>query len=179
VEQAVTGRAADFGFVRLPTEDLGFEVMPLFTSGTLSAVPKDHVLASRDAITAEDLNQADMVLLGRLRHNRQEIESLLRDAKSEVRCRVETHSVESSIALVAEGIGISIVPAFIGSFIASERVKLVPLLPETLVDYGIITLQRLASVAADPAGPAGESLVSSRCMKLPSKRRPRPEVRTR
>src|SRR5690606_27981232 len=123
------------------TEDLGFEVTPLFTSGTLCAVPSGHALAARTTISAEDLNQADMVLLGRLRHNRQEIETLLRDAKSEVRCRVETHSVESSLALVAEGIGISIVPAFIGSFISSERVKLVPLVPETLVDYGIITLR--------------------------------------
>lgn len=141
VEHAVMGRVADFGFVRLPTEDLGFEVTPLFTSGTLCAVPAGHALAARPTISAEDLNQADMVLLGRLRHNRQEIETLLRDAKSEVRCRVETHSVESSLALVAEGIGISIVPAFIGSFISSERVKLVPLVPETLVDYGIITLR--------------------------------------
>ena len=141
VEHAVMGRVADFGFVRLPTEDLGFEVTPLFTSGTLCAVPAGHALAARTTISAEDLNQADMVLLGRLRHNRQEIETLLRDAKSEVRCRVETHSVESSLALVAEGIGISIVPAFIGSFISSERVKLAPLVPETMVDYGIITLR--------------------------------------
>lgn len=141
VEHAVMGRMADFGFVRLPTEDLGFEVMPLFSSGTLCAVPVDHPLADRDTISAADLDKTDMVLLGRLRHNRHEIENLLRDARSEVRCRVETHSVESSIALVAEGIGISIVPAFIGSFISSDRVRLVPLTPTEPIDYGIITLR--------------------------------------
>lgn len=140
IERAVMGRTADFGFVRLPTEDLGFEVMPLLASGMLCAVPANHPLAALDRIQIQDLEQADLVLLGRLRHNRQEIEERLRAAQGNVRCRVETHSVESSIAMVAEGIGISIVPALIGSFIASDRVKLLPLEPESWSDYGIITL---------------------------------------
>lgn len=140
IERAVMGRTADFGFVRLPTEDLGFEVMPLLASGMLCAVPANHPLAALDRVQIQDLEQADLVLLGRLRHNRQEIEERLRAAQGNVRCRVETHSVESSIAMVAEGIGISIVPALIGSFIASDRVKLLPLEPESWSDYGIITL---------------------------------------
>jgi DNA-binding transcriptional LysR family regulator len=141
IERAVTGRTADFGFVRLPTEDLGFEVMPLLASGMLCAVPATHPLAEREKIVAEDLVQSDLVLLGRLRHNRQEIEERLRSAQVDVRCRVETHSVESSIALVAEGVGISIVPSLIGSFIRSDRVRLIPLEPESWSDYGIITLR--------------------------------------
>ena len=141
VERAVTGRIADFGFVRLPTEDAGFDVMPLFSSAMLCAVPAAHPLAGYASITAKDLDNTDMILLGRLRHNRQEIEEQLRTAKSNVRCRVETHSVESSLAMVAEGIGISIVPAFIGSFTKTDRIRLVPLAPESWVDYGIVTLR--------------------------------------
>lgn len=141
IERAVMGRTADFGFVRLPTEDLGFEVMPLLASGMLCAVPADHPLAARERIEVEDLVRTDLVLLGRLRHNRQEIEERLRSAQGSVRCRVETHSVESSIAMVAEGVGISIVPSLIGSFIKSDRVRLIPLEPESWSDYGIITLR--------------------------------------
>jgi DNA-binding transcriptional LysR family regulator len=141
IERAVMGRTADFGFVRLPTEDRGFEVMPLLSSGMLCAVPADHLLAARESIGAEDLVHSDLVLLGRLRHNRQEIEERLRSAQGNVRCRVETHSVESSIAMVAEGVGISVVPSLIGSFIKSDRVRLIPLEPESWSDYGIITLR--------------------------------------
>ncbi|MFP9139199.1 LysR family transcriptional regulator [Devosia sp. XGJD_8] len=141
IERAVMGRTADFGFVRLPTEDLGFEVMPLLSSGMLCAVPADHHLAAQERIGAEDLVRTDLVLLGRLRHNRQEIEERLRNAQGNVQCRVETHSVESSIAMVAEGVGISIVPSLIGSFINSDRVRLIPLEPESWSDYGIITLR--------------------------------------
>jgi DNA-binding transcriptional LysR family regulator len=141
IERAVTGRTADFGFVRLPTEDLGFEVIPLLSSGMLCAVPADHALAARKSVCAEDLADTNLVLLGRLRHNRQDIEERLRRAQGSVRCRVETHSVESSIALVAEGVGISIVPSHIGSFIASERVRLIPLEPQSWSDYGIIHLR--------------------------------------
>ncbi|MGV3650705.1 MAG: LysR family transcriptional regulator [Devosia sp.] len=141
IERAVMGRTADFGFVRLPTEDLGFEVMPLLSSGMLCAVPADHPLAKLERIEAEALVGSDLVLLGRLRHNRQEIEERLRSAQGNVRCRVETHSVESSIAMVAQGVGISIVPSLIGSFIKSDRVRLIPLEPESWSDYGIITLR--------------------------------------
>lgn len=141
IERAVMGRTADFGFVRLPTEDLGFEVMPLLSSGMLCAVPAKNPLAAQASIGAEDLVRTDLVLLGRLRHNRQEIEERLRNAQGNVRCRVETHSVESSIAMVAEGVGISIVPSLIGSFIKSDRVRLIPLEPESWSDYGIITLR--------------------------------------
>jgi DNA-binding transcriptional LysR family regulator len=115
--------------------------MPLISSPMLCAVPFGHRLASDDRVSAEDLDRADVILLGRLRRNRAEVEEQLRAAGSHVRCRVETHSVESSIAMVAEGIGISIVPAFMGSFIKSDRVRLVPMSPERWVDYGIITLR--------------------------------------
>jgi DNA-binding transcriptional LysR family regulator len=141
IERAVTGRTADFGFVRLPTEDAGFKVMPLISSTMACAVPRDHRLADATSIAAGDLDHADVILLGRLRRNRAEVEEQLRAAGSNVRCRVETHSVESSLAMVAEGIGISIVPAFMGSFIRSDRVRLVPMSPERWVDYGIITLR--------------------------------------
>jgi len=141
IERAVMGRTADFGFVRLPTDDLGFEVIPLLSSGMLCAVPADHPLAEQGSVRAEDLADANLILLGRLRRNRQEIEERLRRAHGGVRCRVETHSVESSIALVAEGIGVSIVPSHIGSFLSSDRVRLLPLEPESWGDYGIIHLR--------------------------------------
>lgn len=89
IERAMMGRTADFGFVRLPTEDLGFEVMSLLSSGMLCAVLADHHLAAQERIGAEDLVRTALVLLGRLRHNRQEIEKRLRNAQGNVQCRVE------------------------------------------------------------------------------------------
>ncbi|AMS42508.1 LysR family transcriptional regulator [Aminobacter aminovorans] len=141
IERAVMGRSVDFGFVRLPTEDRGLVTMPLVSSGQLCVLPAGHPLAARETISADDLAGSDLVLLGRLRSSREDIEERLRRAQSAVRCRVEAHSVEASVALVAEGIGVSIIPALIGSLLKSERVVMRPFAPPLWSDYGIATLR--------------------------------------
>lgn len=141
IERAVMGRSVDFGFVRLPTEDRGLETMPLVSSGQLCALPAGHPLAALETIGADDLVRTDLVLLGRLRSSREDIEERLRRAQGAVRCRVEAHSVEASVALVAEGIGVSIIPALIGNLLRSDRVAMRPFSPPLWNDYGIATLR--------------------------------------
>ncbi|GAA4130700.1 LysR family transcriptional regulator [Aminobacter aganoensis] len=141
IERAVMGRTVDFGFVRLPTEDRGLQTMPLVSSGQLCALPVGHPLAERETVSADDLSRTDLVLLGRLRSSREDIEERLRHAQGTVRCRVETHSVESSVAMVAEGIGVSIIPALIGNLLKSDRVVMRPFSPPLWNDYGIATLR--------------------------------------
>lgn len=46
---------ADAGFVRLPVDRTVLSAIPLYTEATVVVVPKDHVIAAVDEVTAEDL----------------------------------------------------------------------------------------------------------------------------
>ncbi|MFJ7071470.1 LysR family substrate-binding domain-containing protein [Streptomyces sp. NPDC098781] len=46
---------ADAGFVRLPVDRTYFSAIPLYTETTVVVVPKDHVIAAVEEVTAEDL----------------------------------------------------------------------------------------------------------------------------
>ncbi|MFE5818767.1 LysR family substrate-binding domain-containing protein [Streptomyces sp. NPDC056479] len=52
---------ADAGLVRLPVDRTFFSAIPLYTETTVVVVPKDHVIAAVEEVTAEDL--ADEVVL--------------------------------------------------------------------------------------------------------------------
>ncbi|KUO05396.1 LysR family substrate-binding domain-containing protein [Streptomyces caeruleatus] len=47
--------AADAGIVRLPVDRTVFSAIPLYTEATVVVVPKDHVIAAVDEVSAEDL----------------------------------------------------------------------------------------------------------------------------
>ena len=52
---------ADAGFVRLPVDRTDLSAIPLYTETTVVVVPKDHVVAAVDEVSAEDL--ADEIVL--------------------------------------------------------------------------------------------------------------------
>lgn len=141
IERSVMGRTVDFGFVRLPAEDRGLQTMPLVSSAQICVMPTGHPLSANETIADKDLAGVDLVLLGRLRSSREDIEQMLRRAQGTVRGRVEAHSVEASVAMVAQGIGVSIVPALIGCLLLSDRVVARPLEPAIWSSYGIATLR--------------------------------------
>lgn len=140
IERMVRGRVADLGFVRLPPEEHSFDTRPLFTSGTTCVMPVGHPLAAKQAIDVNDLARNDLILLGRQRINRNELEHELRRMVPSYRCSLEVHSVETACACAAQGLGIAIVPSLIAEFFRSDAVAMRPFLPDKVADYGIITM---------------------------------------
>src|SRR3954469_3494637 len=96
IEQMVHSRSADLGFVRLPTEDQVFKVRPLLRGGTTCVMARIHPLANKDRIELKDLARNDLILLGRQRTARHELEYELREARAPHHCRIEVHSVEAA-----------------------------------------------------------------------------------
>ena len=139
IEQLVVDRTADLGFVRLPTEERGVQVFPLVRSRMVCVVPRGHPLAARETVDLSDLLRGELILLGRQRAYRRELDLRLRALRPASRCRIETHSVEATCALVAQGLGVSIVPALIASLLGEMAIELRPLRPPMANDYGIIT----------------------------------------
>lgn len=140
IESMVHNRIADLGFVRLPTENHSFEARPLFSSGTTCVMATDHPLAGKAAIDVNDLARHDLILLGRQRINRNELEHELRQMVPTFRCSLEVHSVETACACAAQGLGIAIVPTMIAEFFRNEALAMRKFLPDRAVEYGIITL---------------------------------------
>jgi DNA-binding transcriptional LysR family regulator len=153
IERMVRGRIADLGFVRLPPEDGSFDVRPMVSSGTTCVMPVGHVLAEKAFITVNDLARCDLILLGRQRINRNELEHQLRRIVPTYQCRLEVHSVETACAYAAQGLGVAIVPSLIASFFIGPTIELRPFRPDKLADYGIITLP------GSPLSGVGEALV--------------------
>jgi len=139
IERMVHNRIADLGFVRLPAEQHSFDARPLFISGTTCVMPVGHPLAVKQAIDVNDLARNDLILLGRQRINRNELEHELRRMVPTYRCSLEVHSVETACACAAQGLGIAIVPTLIAEFFRSDAVAMRPFLPDKVSDYGIIT----------------------------------------
>jgi DNA-binding transcriptional LysR family regulator len=154
IERMIQEQSADFGFVRLPPEDPGFDVRPLLQSSNVCVMGRNHPLASKDVIGLKDLARNDLILLGRQRTARHEIQHELRAARSAHHCRVEVHSVEAACACAAGGLGVAIVPALIASFFRSMPIEIRPFRPVRASDYGIITLPGM------PLSRAAEAFVS-------------------
>ncbi|MFI9581728.1 LysR family substrate-binding domain-containing protein [Streptomyces sp. NPDC052236] len=49
------GGGADAGFVRLPIDRTDLSAIPLYTEATVVVVPKDHIVATADEVSAEEL----------------------------------------------------------------------------------------------------------------------------
>ncbi|MBZ6075931.1 LysR family transcriptional regulator [Microvirga puerhi] len=143
IEQMIQARSADIGFIRLPTEDAGFSVRPILRGETTCVMSKDHPLAAKAQIKLKDLARNDLILLGRQRSARHELEYELREAGAPHHCRVEVHSVEAACACAAAGLGVAVVPALIASFFRSTELQMRPFRPTRFLDYGIVSLPGL------------------------------------
>lgn len=93
---------ADAGFVRLPVGRDELSAIPLYTETTVVVIPKDHLLAATEEVSAEDLAE-DIVL-----HPLDDSLGWERPPGLPAFERPET--TEDAVTLVAAGIGLLVVP---------------------------------------------------------------------
>ncbi|MCP9207929.1 LysR family substrate-binding domain-containing protein [Streptomyces sp. NEAU-Y11] len=93
---------ADAGFVRLPVDRTVFSAIPLYTETTVVVVPKDHLVAAVDEVSAGDL--ADEIVLHPL-------DDVLEWEHRPGRPALERPATTAdAIELVAAGVGLLVVP---------------------------------------------------------------------
>ncbi|MFB7668536.1 LysR substrate-binding domain-containing protein [Kitasatospora sp. NPDC056138] len=93
---------ADAGFVRLPIDRTDLSAIPLYTETTVVVVPKDHVVAAVDEVSAEDLDD-ELVL-----HPLDDTLDWERPPGRPANERPATTA--DAIELVAAGVGVLVVP---------------------------------------------------------------------
>lgn len=123
----IAKREVDAGILKEPVTHAGVSFLPLIRSDAVCAVPRGHRLAALSTISVADIAKEPLVLLGRNTAWRHEIHALFRRAGHTPMVRLDTHSVGAVCGFVANGLGVSIVPALLGAQFSQRGVVLRPL----------------------------------------------------
>lgn len=155
----IAARAVDAGFVKLPLNRDDLEPRTVLVSGTACVLARDHPLAALSEITAHDLKNTPLVLLGQGRRFRSQVEAAFAEASVFPRVRVETHTVASSCAMAARGVGVAIVNERLAQAYVRDQTVLRPFKPTILHEYAFVTSRsikpsRLAEAFYDLAVPS-------------------------
>lgn len=110
---AVASGRVDLGFVKAPVEHPALETVPLVTVGTDVVLPADHPLAAKDQITPRDLVDEDLILLGRNRPFRAQLDQIFLHAGMRMEVFIETQAVSAACSFVRQGLGITIANALL------------------------------------------------------------------
>ena len=109
IRQLRTGMA-DVALLTLPVEEPSFVVVPALREELMLVMPTDHPLASKRRVAPKDLTTEPFVLFEPLSNTRRTIDHLFTSVGIEPRVVLETENVEILKALVASGMGLSIIP---------------------------------------------------------------------
>lgn len=106
----------DCAIMALPLPDAGLVTMPLYDEPFVVAMPASHPWASRESISAEDLKQENMLLLGSGHCFRDQVLgvcpelSRYSDTTEGMQRTFEGSSLETIRHMVAAGIGLTVMP---------------------------------------------------------------------
>lgn len=149
--RAVVEGELDLAIVSLPVKDVRVSVEPLFTETLLLVVGKPHPLASKPKVTVADLVNETFILLGSGSSLASQIQRFCGDHHFEPKIGYRCAQVATVKALVALGVGVSILPQV--ALAASDRSSIIarPLSDRTPTrDIGVIRhLQRYQSLGAE------------------------------
>jgi DNA-binding transcriptional LysR family regulator len=109
IERMLLDERAEVGFLRLPSHHAGLAITPVIEAPTVCVMPSGHPLAAKSVISARDLAGVALILLGRMRKPRREIDELFFAVGLRPNIRLEVHSVMSACALAAHGLGVTLV----------------------------------------------------------------------
>ncbi len=108
IMQKVQEGAVDLGIVTLPQPANNMEVIPVFRDEVQVVVPKDHPLAKRRHVTAEEMAHYPLIL-PKTGHTRVVIDRLLRPFRDQLQISMELASVETIKKFVGAGLGVSLI----------------------------------------------------------------------
>ncbi|MBN7820297.1 LysR family transcriptional regulator [Bowmanella yangjiangensis] len=137
--EMVAHRSADCGFIQLPENHPGLRVEPMLRSHTMCALSPAHPLATRSYIEVQDLQGENLILLGKGRYSRLQIDDIFRQAKVPMKVKLETHTVAIACTFAKRNLGVAIVNDMLARQYADSNLLLIPFKPTLIYEYGFIT----------------------------------------
>lgn len=105
---AVASGRVDLGFVKAPVEHPALDTIDLVTVGTDVVMLADHPLARKKSIQPIDLRDETLILLGRNRPFRVQLDQLFLNAGIRPDVLIETQAVSAACGFVRERLGVTI-----------------------------------------------------------------------
>jgi DNA-binding transcriptional LysR family regulator len=134
----VAQRSIDCGFIQLPEQHPGLVSYPILSSPMVCAVPAEHALAQQSSISLQQLSTQPLIMLGKGRPSRQNLEQLFHRAGVALQVKLETHNVATACALVKRQLGIAIINQVLAEQYLTPQIRLVPLTDTVTHQYGFI-----------------------------------------
>lgn len=138
IEEWVAQGRANVGFTLLPVTHGALETKELATVSACAVVPKSHPLAKRSTLSPADLHNEPMVMPHSAARVRTLVEANFISAGLKLLPKTETSSAISSVYLVSQGAGISVLDPFSCMYVPHDQVQLIKWLPDTPMTYGMI-----------------------------------------
>lgn len=110
---AVASGRVEIGFVKAPVEHPALDTSALVTVGTDVVLPHDHALARKASIDPDDLRAEKLILLGRNRPFRVQLDQIFLQAGIRPEILIETQAVSAACSFVREGLGVTIANALL------------------------------------------------------------------
>ncbi len=132
-------RAVDCGFIKLPADYPGITCTPMTRSKTVCALSARHRLGKKKTIRVQDLRDEPLILLGKGKVSRLQLDQVFREAAVKMNVRVETHTVGAACAIARHGIGIAIVNEMLALQYAGKDVVLREFSPLIEHEYAFMT----------------------------------------
>lgn len=146
----VASQQADIGLSVLPFDHADIAAEVLLRFDMVCVLPARHELARSEVIRVQDLRNEPFVSLVRDDCSLMTIDRAFQMHGVQKKHWLEVPSSEAACAFIANGVGVSILPSFVGLDFPESRLVRRRLEPETLVDLWLLT-----SNATPPTGAAG------------------------
>ncbi|CAN7371276.1 LysR substrate-binding domain-containing protein [Mesorhizobium sp. LjNodule214] len=112
IAELTAGRQIDVGLIQAPVVDTAITCDLIFEAECVCVAPLGHAFATEDVIGPLQFAEQAFIALGRDDRTRQDVDRALVDAGVSIDCRFETPFADTACALVAQGLGVSIVDPF-------------------------------------------------------------------
>jgi len=137
--ELVAGRHFDIGFAQASGEFPGVDLTPLPPVDAVCVIPPNYPVARKQSIGPDDFRGLPFISLGKNSSFRFKIDQLFDDAQVPRHEILETSLAASVVALVASGLGVSIVDPFTVTTLRSSRFVVRPFKPCLTFDAVVVT----------------------------------------
>ena len=156
---------ADFGFGVFPDVEGDLQRMPMLRHSMGVMVPSDWPLAKRRRnLTWTDLADQPMVAMSHASGFRALIDPLLFQAGVSIKPRFEVGYLSTAVGLADAGLGMTIVPTYVGTLLSTNRVRF-RVLHDPVLHRQIELLVRLGRTLS-PGASAFKDCLAARCKQL-------------
>lgn len=137
--ELVAGRHFDVGFAQVSGEFPGVDMTPLPPVEAVCVVPVHYPVAQKQTIAPEDLRNLPYVSLGKNSSLRLKIDRLFEEVQVPRHEILECTLAASIIALVASGLGVSVVDPFSATTFSGNRFVIRQFRPRLTFDVQVVT----------------------------------------